>query len=260
MARKKRSQRRQGKGGFHPPGYMLWIVVGVVVVGLIVFLSQLLSRAAPSEPLIPVLATANPDLTTMTRMLGDIERDSTAVQEMPEEATEGFRVVDSLIGERNFPDAIERLLKLRKTVPEDKVAVIHDYLGFCYARSASPDRALREFRDAMDEADPEAATEHYRAAFCAGYLFQSRGFADSARAFYDHARHHAVPDTADRLYPALLNNLALSLEAAGDTAAALAGYEEAALYVDTAADERRARVLRDNLRRLARPAPEAEPD
>ena len=260
MARKKSSQRKKGKGGFHPPGYMLWIVIGVVAVGLIVFLSQLLSRATPPEPLIPVLATANPDLTTMTRMLGDIERDTTAVLGMPGETEEGFRVVDSLIAERNFPDAIERLRKLRKTVPEDKVSVVHDYLGFCYARSASPDRALREFRDVMDEADPESATEQYRAAFCAGYLFQSRGFADSALAFYGHAKHHAAPDTADKMYPALLNNLALSLETSGDTAAALAAYQEAARYVDTTADERRARVLRDNLRRLAPPATEERPD
>ncbi len=120
------------------------------------------------------------------------------------------------------------------------------------ADSARPDHALFEFREGMNLAGSERPDLQYRLAFCAAYLFQGRGLADSALAFYNLAAHHAPTDSADLLLPALLNNYGLAREATGDTVGALALYMDAARLVDTTADARDSRVVRDNIRRLSR--------
>lgn len=252
MARK-RSANRRAKPKSEFPGWVLWVVVGVVVVFALFMLARTLTSSTSTNVIIPYLSASDRDLTALTRMMGEILPE-TAQPDLPEELLPRFRQVDSLLTERNWPAAIERLRGLVKPTPEDKVAVVHELLGFCYHQSASPDRALNEFRLELAAA-PGDSTRQFRAAFCAGYLFQSRGMADSALVLYQQARRFAPGDTAEALVPALLNNLGLAQETLGDTAAALAAYVEAAALVDTGSDSRAARVLRDNLRRLSPAAP-----
>lgn len=254
MPRKRSAPRRTGakkKSDF--PGWVLWVVVGVVVLFALFMLTRTLATSADPNVIIPYLSVNDRDLTALTRMMGEVTPD-TARSDLPEELLPRFRQVDSLLLEYNWPAAIERLRGLVKPMPGDRVAVVHELLGFCYHRSSSPDRALNEFRLELAAA-PGDSTRRFRASFCAGYLFQSRGLADSALVFYRQARRFAPDDTAEALVPALLNNLGLAQEALGDTAAALASYREAAALLDTATDSRAARVLRDNLRRLAPAAP-----
>lgn len=252
MPRKRNAPRRtKGKSEF--PGWVLWVVVGVVVIFALFMLARTLTSSTNTNVIIPYLSTNDRDLTALTRMMGEILPDTTR-SGLPEELMPRFRAVESLLTERNWPAAIERLRGLVKPTPEDKVALVHELLGFCYHQSASPDRALSEFRMELATA-PGDSTRRFRAAFCAGYLFQSRGMADSALVFYQQARPFAPIDTSQTLVPALLNNLGLAQETVGDTAAALAAYHEAATLVDTTVDSRGARVLRDNLRRLTTATP-----
>ena len=158
--------------------------------------------------------------------------------------------------------AIKRIKGLRKSVPDDNVGVYHDYLGFCYHKSASPDRALAEFRTGLETVGPANPDLEARMAFCMGYLFQTRGFADSALAMYTHAQH-AMGEQAvtEPITPAMLNNNALAREATGDTAGAIEMYGAAAMLLDTTGTDRASRTLRDNIRRLSgwTPSP-ASPD
>ncbi|MBN2538274.1 hypothetical protein JXB37_08375 [candidate division WOR-3 bacterium] len=248
MAHKRPDRRRAGKKKREFPGWVLWAIIGVVAVFALVMLARTLTTATNPDIIIPVLASANPDLTALTRMMGDIEPDTAGFQP-PEDLAPRFLVVDSLVAERDWPTAIDRLRSLVKPAPADKLAYVHELLGYCYYQSAAPDRALNEFRKEIAAAGSNSSRQ-FRAAFCAGYLFQSRGFADSALVFYQQARHFAPEDSADPLLPATLNNLGLAYEATGDSTAALTAYGAAAALLDTTADSRAARVLRDNLRRL----------
>ncbi len=257
MAKKNRDRRKKSSGGFTLSGPWPWVVGGAVVLLLLFFLARTLSTTVSEVAPTPILATANPDLTAMTRMMGDISLDTTRTAGLPDEVLTQFARVDSMMAERSWYDAIEALGRLQKSVPEDKVDVVHDYIGYCQHQAANPDRALREFRKALDAAGND--TTRARMAFCIGYLFQSRGYADSAFAFYDLARHAAPPGSTDVSRPALLNNLGVARETLGDTTAAFGFYREAAALLDTSGADRSARTLRDNLRRTYRPASDSTP-
>jgi tetratricopeptide (TPR) repeat protein len=248
-SRKNRS-KRQKKSDL--PSWMLWVIGGIVALVMLFILARNISTAPPRAVIIPVLSSANPDLETRTRMLGDVELDRAPVAGMSEENRARFAEIDSLIELRDWPAALNLLPGMLNAVAPDRVTVVHDYLGFCYHQAARPDHALFEFREGMNLAGSDRPDLQYRLAFCAAYLFQGRGLADSALAFYNLARHYIPADSADPLLPALLNNYGLAQEATGDTVGALAHYLDAARLVDTTADTRDARVVRDNIRRLSR--------
>ncbi len=251
MAKKK--GRRTG-GKTQVQGIWLWVVVIVVALGVLFMLARTLSSSVVEVPPTPILATANPDLTAITRMLGDIEQDTAGSAFLPEKVRSQSGRVDSIIGERDWPEAIKLLRKLLKETPSDRtdaLSALHACLGFCYHQSSSPDRALNEFRRALDWAGPDAPEFRSRMAFYAGYLFQRRGFADSAEAYYVTARH-LTSDPFNPLLPALLNNLGAAREALQDTSRALEYYIATARLIDTTADTRSARILKDNIRRLTR--------
>ncbi|UCG42898.1 MAG: hypothetical protein JSU73_13735 [candidate division WOR-3 bacterium] len=259
MARKRKNRpskaqprpKNRRKGG-KVQGFWLWIVVGIVVVVALFMLARTLATSTGRVPPTPMLSLQNRDLTTVTRMLGDIERDTAGIEGLPDEVRTRFEDVDSVISEGNWPEAIGLIRGLHKSVPEDNLDVYHDYLGFCFYKSASPDYALAEFRSALgtaDTADPELEA---RMAFCIGYLFQSRGYADSALAMYALARQALGEELlTTALAPALLNNYGLAREASGDTAGAVELYDAAALLLDTTGTDRASRTLRDNIRRLS---------
>lgn len=245
---------RKDRGRRPRPGntWYLWIVVAVVVLAGLFMLARTLSIAPPAAVIIPVLASAKPDLETMTRMLGDIDIDPTLAAGMPGDLSDRFRAVDSLIAIHDWPAALELLRRLPRPTTGASKAVIEEYAGYCQYRSASPDRALHSFRQAMAADSSLNAARQFRLAFAAGYLFQSHGYADSALAMYSSVSRFASTDLVAPLRPALVNNLALAHEATGDTARAFELYAEAAALVDTTADTPSARVVRDNLRRLVR--------
>lgn len=257
MARKKnraaksrpRSKNRR-KGG-KVQGFWLWIVVGIVAVVALFMLARTLATSTGYVPPTPMLSLASRDLAMVTRMLGNIERDTALVPGLPDEVRTRFKGVDSVIAEGNWPEAIRLIRGLNKSVPEDNLEVYHDYLGFCFYKSASPDFALAEFRSALRTAgrDPELEA---RIAFCIGYLFQSRGFADSALVMYARAQQ-ALGEraAAEPIAPALFNNHGLAREASGDTAEAIELYSTAAMLLDTTGTDRASRTLRDNIRRLS---------
>jgi len=257
-----KSRRRSDRRGSVARGPWVWVVGAVVVLVALFFLARTLSTAPTEAPPVPVLANAAPDLTALTRMLGDIGVDSTRAADLPEDVRAQLGRVDSLVTERSWYDAIELLRRLRKSTPPDRAAFLHDYLGYCHHQAAHPDRALLEFRRALEAAGPGDSLLRYRIAFCVGYLFQSRGFADSALAFYSYARGAAHPDSTDPLLPALLNNLGLAREYLKDRAGARELYLEAARHIDTSGTTSTGRTLRDNLRRVegpdSPPAPAAQ--
>ncbi|MFO7675435.1 MAG: hypothetical protein R6X12_03855 [bacterium] len=224
-------------------------MVAVVVLGGLFMLARTLSTAPPPAVIIPVLSSASPDLEAITRMIGDIELPAAG------QRPQGLVAVDSLLTVRDWPAALERLARMLKPAHGATAAVLHEYVGFCHYHSGSLDRALHSFRQALAADSGHAANRQTRLGFAIGYLFQSRGFADSALESYSAARANlaaTVLDDVDPLLLALYNNLALAHEVTGDTAGALAFYASAAELVDTTADAPSSRTVRDNLRRLAR--------
>ena len=259
MARKKKNRQSKPqprpkshkKKGGKVQGFWLWIVGGIVVVVALFMLARTLATSTGHVPPTPMLSIANRDLAVVTRMLGDIERDTAAKSGLPDKVRTRFEEADSVITEGNWPEAIKLIRSLNKSVPEDNLDVYHDYLGFCFYRSAHPDYALAEFRSALGTAgtDPEPEA---RMAFCIGYLFQSRGYADSALVMYDLARQVLGEElTTVSFAPALFNNHGLAREATGDTAGAIELYSMAAALLDTTGPDRTSRTLRDNIRRLS---------
>lgn len=244
---KHRKREQPGRRRRQLPGTWLWVVIGVAVLAALYFLARTLSRTTAEVPPVPALASANQDLVSLTRMLGDIEPDTAGLDALPEPARARLRVVDSLVADRNWPEAIASLRRLLRSASPEAAAALGCYLGFCYHQTASPDRALAEFRRVLAKGDSCPPLSLGLAAFSCGYLFQARGFADSAVAYYELARR--LPADSVRL-GALLNNLGVACEKLGDAAQARAWYEAATAYIDTTGDSRGARILKENLGRV----------
>ena len=254
---RKRRLRSDGVSAWY-----LWVIVGVLVLVGLFMLARIMSTAPPREVILPLLASNPLAIATLTAMVGDIELDSGLTDHLPEELRARLRPVDSLIALGNWPEALEHLRKLPRTDDGETSAVIEEYTGYCLYRSVRPDHALHSFRRARAADSSRDRGRQLRLAFAAGYLFQARGFADSALIAYADARRQAPTDSLDSRLPAVLNNLALAYETTGDTGAAFQLYESVAALVDTNADSPSARVVRDNLRRLHghRPAGGVAPD
>lgn len=237
----------------------LWIIVGVLVLAGLLMLARTLSTAPPREVILPVLSSNPLDIEALTDMVGEIELDTVLSEGLDEELKERFRAVDSLIALNDWHEALERLRRMPRTDDGESNAIIEEYNGFCLYRAIRPDHALNSFRKAAAADSGRDPDRQIRLAFAAGYLFQSRGFADSALTVYGTALRFVPADEPVPLSAALYNNLALAYEATGDTAAAVPFYRAAAGLVDTTADTPSARTVRDNLRRTARLL-QADPD
>jgi tetratricopeptide (TPR) repeat protein len=81
-------------------------------------------------------------------------------------------------------------------------------------------------------------------------MFQSRGYQDSAVAYYSRARR-VLPDSARLLKAQAANNAGAAYEVLKDTAAAGDAYREALALLDTTAYPKESKKVRENLTRAA---------
>lgn len=249
---KLRQKTEKKKGGLRIPAkYTTWLVVGVVGAVVAYLLVSSLSRPPAKPGPVPLLSTVSQDLVSITRMLGDVALDSTFQASLPPDAAPEFATVDSLLRQRSFDGALRRLQAIGRKRAPGLAGPLHAYLGLTRHYSGNPDHALEAFRTAADSAEGALAPW---AEFAAGYLFQSRGFQDSAIAWYGRAL--ARLDSLSPLAPVVQNNVGVAWETLKDIDQARTHLEAAVALFDTLDTTRAARVVRDNLRRL----PEAAPD
>jgi tetratricopeptide (TPR) repeat protein len=241
-------QKRPKKKFRVPPSVVQWVIVGVVVVVLVVLVVGALSRP-PAEPApIPMLSSAKTDLISVTRMLGDVTLDSNAHALFPEELDARLVGPDSLFAQRRWYDALTSLAKILNRATRPESAAIRAYMGFCDYEADNPDRALQHFRKSLD-ADSSPAGIAPRLEFSIGWMFQNRGYQDSAIAYYGRARR-ILPDTARLLRAEAANNAGAAYEVLKDTSSAAAAYTEAAALLDTIVYPKELKTIRENLVRL----------
>jgi tetratricopeptide (TPR) repeat protein len=242
-------QKRPKKKFRVPPSVTQWVIVGVVAVVLVVLVVGALSRP-PAEPApIPMLSTARTDLISVTRMLGDVKLDSSTRVLFPEELNPRLIGPDSFFTQRRWYDALTALSKMLKGAPRPDSAAIRAYMAFCDFEADNLDRSLQSFRKSLAQ-DSSPAGFAPTVAFCVGWMFQSRGYQDSAIAYYSRARR-VLPDTAHLLKAAAANNAGVAYEVLKDTSSAAAAYNEAATLLDTIAYPKESKTIRENLARLA---------
>ena len=82
-------------------------------------------------------------------------------------------------------------------------------------------------------------------------MFQSRGYQDSAVAYYARTRR-ALPDSTRLLKASAANNAGAAYEVLKDTSSAAAAYNEAAALLDTIAFPKESKTIRENQSRLAK--------
>jgi len=241
-------QQRPEKKFKIPSSVVQWGIVGIVAVVLIVLVVGALSRP-PAEPApIPMLTNAQKDLISVTRMLGDVMLDSSARALLPGELDEQLAGPDSLFAERRWYDALTALSKMLKGATRPESAAIGTYMAFCDYEADNLDRSLQHFRKSL-VADSSPTGIAPRIPFYIGWLFQSRGYQDSAVVYYARARR-ILPDSALLLRAAAANNAGAAYEVLKDTAAAGNAYREAAALLDTISYPRESKKVRENLARL----------
>jgi tetratricopeptide (TPR) repeat protein len=134
------------------------------------------------------------------------------------------------------------------TRPES--AAIRAFMAFCDYEADNLDRSLQAFRKSL-AADSSPTGVAPRLQFSIGWMFQSRGYQDSAVAYYSRVRRGA-PDSARLLKAEAANNAGVAYEVLKDTSAAGAAYHEAAALLDTTEYPKESKTIRENLARLAR--------
>jgi len=241
-------QKRPDKKFRVPHSVMQWAIVGVVAVVLIVLVVGALSRP-PTEPApAPLLSNARNDLISMTRMLGDVALDSSTRSLFPSELDARLVGPDSLFAQRRWYDALAALSKTFKGATRPESAAIRAYMAFCDYEADNPDRSLQYFRKSL-AADSSPSGIAPRLAFSIGWMFQSRGYQDSAIAYYSRARR-ALPDSALLLKAEAANNAGVAHEVLKDTSAAGGAFREAAALLDTITYPKESKTIRENLARL----------
>jgi tetratricopeptide (TPR) repeat protein len=243
-------QNRPNKKFRIPSSVIQWGIVGVVAVVLVVLVVGALSRP-PAEPApIPMLSTARTDLISVTRMLGDVKLDSSTHAWLEERL--GARLVgpDSLFAQRRWYDALTALNKMFRGATRPESAALKAYVGFCDYEADNLDRSLQALRKSL-AADSNQTEIASRLQFSIGWMFQSRGYQDSAIAYYTRARRGA-PDSARLLRAEAANNAGVAYEVLKDTPAAGTAYREAAALLDTIEHPKELKTIRENLARLAR--------
>jgi tetratricopeptide (TPR) repeat protein len=244
-----RQKRPEKKKLRIPNSVMQWGIVGVVAVVLVVLVVGALSRP-PAEPApIPMLSTAKTDLISITRMLGDVALDSGARALFPKELGAWFAGPDSLYAQRRWYDALTALGKMLNRATRPESAAIRAYMAFCWYDADNLDRSLQSFRKSLAE-DSSPTGIAPRLAFAIGWMFQSRGYQDSAVAYYSRARR-ALPDSVRLLKASAANNAGAAYEVLKDTAAAGDAYREAVALLDSAAYPKEMKTIRENLTRAA---------
>jgi hypothetical protein len=230
-----------------------WGIVGVVG-AVILFLSISALTRPPVEPAPPpFLSNAQEDVIGLTRMLGDVVMDSSIRAKFPAGLEPKLKGADTLIEQRRWYDALNALQKLLgKATPAESVA-INAYMAVGFTKAASEDRAVVSFRKVLAK-DPTPTGLGPWAAFNIGFLFQSRGYPDSAAAYYARARDMLSGSTGF-LRVASLNNLGAALENLKDADGAVAAYSEAAAYVDTLTGQRDLKTIIENRARVVRTLP-----
>ncbi len=232
-----------------PKSVIQWGIVGIVAVVLIYMVGRTLLRS-PGEPApIPMLSTAKTDLISLTRMLGDVTLDSSTRALFPHELNSRLAGPDSLVAQRRWYDAVNTLYPMLKKATLPESAALHAYMGFCEREAANLDRSLQSFRKSL-AADSSPVRLAPWVAFNIGFLFQERGYQDSAVAYYSRARR-VLPDSAVLLKASAANNAGVAYEVLKDTAAAAAALGQASALLDSIAYPKESRTIRENLMRVA---------
>ncbi len=245
---KKIRQQRPPKKFKIPSSVIQWGIVGVVAVVLVVLVVGALSRPAAEPAPIPMLSNARKDLISVTRMLGDVTLDSSTRALLPGEMNARLAGPDSLFAERRWYDALTALSKMLKGAARPESAAIRAYMAFCDYEADNLDRSLQHFRKSL-AADSNPAGIAPRITFFVGWMFQSRGYQDSAVAYYSRARR-ILPDSSRLLRASAANNAGAAYEVLKDTAAAGEAYREALALLDTIGYPKEAKTIRENLARL----------
>jgi tetratricopeptide (TPR) repeat protein len=118
-----------------------------------------------------------------------------------------------------------------KGVTRPESAAIRTYMAFCDYEADNLDRSLQHFRKSL-AADSSPTGIAPRIAFFVGWMFQSRGYQDSAVAYYARALR-ILPDSSRLLRASAANNAGAAYEVLNDTAAAGDAYREASALLDT---------------------------
>ena len=242
-------QQRPAKKFRLPKAVVQWGIVGIVAAALIALVVQALSRPAAEPAPVPLLTDARTDLISVTRMLGDVTLDSSTRSSFPAEMNARFAGPDSLFAQRRWYDALTALSKEFKGATRPESAALHAYMALCQFEADNLDRALQSFRKSL-AADSSAAFAS-RIAFFVGWMFQSRGFQDSAVSYYARALR-ALPDSARLLRAQAANNAGAAYEVLKDTAASGSAYREAVALLDTIVYPKESRTVRENMARAAR--------
>jgi tetratricopeptide (TPR) repeat protein len=240
-------QKRPPKKFRIPNSVIQWGIIGVVGAVLVVLVVSALTR--PSEPApLPLLSTARNDLISLTRMLGDVVPDSSTRALFPSSLSARLAGPDSLFAQRRWYDALAALNRMLKGVSRPESAALYAYMGFCDYEAGNMDRALGSFRKSLvKDSSPNGLAP--RIQFSIGWLFQSRGYQDSAIAHYARARS-ILADSAYLLSAEAANNAGVAYEVLKDSTSAKAAFNEAAAMLDTIAYSREAKAVRENLARL----------
>lgn len=242
-------QKRPPKKFRIPGSVVSWGIVGIVAVVLVMLVVGALTRP-PSEPApIPFLANAKTDLISLTRMLGDVTLDSSTRALFPKELDARLVGPDSLFAQRRWYDALAALSKMLNRATRPESAAIRAYMGFCDYDADNLDRSLQHFRKSLAK-DSSPSGIAPRLEFYIGWLFQSRGFQDSAIAYYSRALHD-LPDTARLLKAYVANNMGVAYEVLKDMSAADDAYRGATSLLDTTAYPMDWKAVRDNIARLS---------
>ncbi|MBM3331221.1 hypothetical protein FJY68_05125 [candidate division WOR-3 bacterium] len=249
MAKMKNIRQQRPKKKFRiPSSVMQWVIVGVVAVVLVVLVVGALTRP-PGEPApIPMLSNSRDDLISITRMLGDVTLDSSIHATFTDKLGPKLVGPDSFFGRRQWYEALTALNALLKGATRSESASIRAYMAFCDYEADNLDRSLQHFRRSL-AADPGPSGIAARLRFTIGWLFQSRGYQDSAVAYYSGARRD-LPDSVRLLRASAANNAGVAYEVMKDTAAAGAALREAAALVDSVAYPKEVKTIRENLERL----------
>lgn len=227
-----------------------WGIVGIVAAVILFLAISALVRPAAEPAPAPFLSSSQEDVIGLTRMLGDVGMDSSIRARFPAELEPKLKGADTLFEQRRWYDALNALQKLLgKATPAESVA-INAYMAVGFTRAASEDRAVVSFRKVLAK-DPTPAGFGPWAAFNIGFLFQSRGYPDSAAAYYARARDMLSASTGF-LRAASLNNLGAALENLKDANGAMSAYAEATAYVDTLTGQKDLKTIRENLARVQR--------
>ena len=231
-------QKRPQKKFKIPSSVVQWGIVGVVAVVLVVLVVGALSRP-PVEPApIPMLSSAKTDLISVTRMLGDVALDSSTRALLPGEMN----------AQRRWYDALTALSKMLKDATRPESAAIRAYMAFCHHEADNLDRSLQHFRKSL-AADSNPTGIAPRIVFSIGWMFQSRGYQDSAVVYYARARR-ILPDSSRLLRASAANHAGAAHEVLKDTAAAGDAYRKAAALLDTIGYPKESKTVRENLARL----------